>query len=116
MCSKRAFNEERPDEGLEEVRRTGNADISITEAINLIYKELAGYGFLYKDLYDTDINELTNTLEAKKKQLAYEMWKQAGLIAMACFNKKYPENPEKASPELFPPKKKYKLPDFLKKD
>ncbi len=52
-------------------------------------------------------------LEARKKGQAYELWKQAGLIAMAVVGK-LSETPEKASPELYPPKKKYKMPDFLK--
>lgn len=112
MCGKWAFNAERPEQGLEEFR-AGNA-IDVSELIRILYKELAGYGFLYSDLYDMDIIELTDTLDAKKKQLAYELWKQAGLIAQAVMGKNYPETPEKASPELYPPKKKFKRPDFLK--
>ena len=54
-------------------------------------------------------------LEACKKGLAYTMWKQASLIAVATMNgKKYPETPEKASPELYPPKQTYKMPAWLK--
>ena len=66
------------------------------------------------DLYDLTISELNEMMDARKKGHAYNLWKQANLIATACFSKKYPETPEKASPELYPPKKKYKMPDFLK--
>ena len=87
----------------------------MVEAIHLLYCELCKYGYLITDLYDLTIAEMNEMLEARKKGQAYSIWKQAGLIAMACFNKKYPESPELASPELYPPKKKYKMPDFLKK-
>lgn len=53
-------------------------------------------------------------LEACKQGLAYKMWKEAALVAMATLGKKYPETPEKASPELYPPKKTYKMPEWLK--
>ena len=86
----------------------------MTDTIHLLYRELCKYGYLITDLYDLTIAELSEMLEARKKGQAYSIWKQAGLIAVACFSKKYPETPEQASPELYPPKKKYKMPDFLK--
>ena len=57
--------------------------------------------------------ELKETLINRRKGLAYKMWKQAILIGQL-FEKKYPENPETACPELYPPKKSYKMPDWLK--
>lgn len=86
----------------------------MTELIHLLYGELCRYGYIITDLYELTIAELTEMLEARRKGEAYNIWKQAGLIAMACFSKSYPDSPEKASPELYPPKKKYKMPDFLK--
>lgn len=53
-------------------------------------------------------------LEARREGQAYEMWKQAGLIAVAVTAKKYFDSPKEASPELFPANKKYKMPEFLK--
>ena len=82
--------------------------------IHFYYDELCKYGYLITELYDLTISELAEMLESRKKGHAYSLWKQAGLIATACFSKKYPETPEMASPELYPPKKKYKMPDFLK--
>lgn len=72
------------------------------------------YGYLITDLYDLTLSELTEMLYARREGQAYKMWKEANLIGLAVFGKKYPETPEEASPELYPPKKKYKMPDFLK--
>ncbi len=66
------------------------------------------------DLYDLTLAELMEMLEARKEGHAYHLWKQAGLMGMA-FGGKYPETPKRASPELFPAPKRYKMPDFLKK-
>jgi hypothetical protein len=65
------------------------------------------------DLYDMTIIELNTMLEYKQKGLAYNLWKQAEIIARMVSKEPY-ENPEKACPELYPPKKTYKMPDFLK--
>lgn len=59
------------------------------------------------------VKELRQTLQQRNKGLAYEMYKQAGLVAMAVFGK-IPDTPEKASPELYPPKKTYKMSDWMK--
>lgn len=61
------------------------------------------------------VKELLNTLEQRKKGLAYRIWREANLIGLA-FNdsSKYPSSPEEAMPELFPPKVSIKMPDFLK--
>lgn len=57
------------------------------------------------------LRELIITLENVNKGLAYEMWRRASLTGYI-FGK-FPDTPEKACPELYPPKKSYKIPDFL---
>ena len=86
----------------------------MTELIHLYYGELCKYGYLITDLYNLTIAELDEMLEERKQGHDYKLCKQYNLIATACFSKNYPETPEKASPELYPPKKKFKRPDFLK--
>jgi len=56
--------------------------------------------------------ELKNALKQANKGLAYTMWKQ-GLITISMLGKKAPESPEKASPELYPPRKTYKMADWM---
>lgn len=60
-----------------------------------------------------DITELVSTLKQRKIGLAYELWKQALLNRLILAND-FPKNPEEASPELYPPRKAYKMYDFLK--
>lgn len=70
------------------------------------------------------LKELAETLENRKKGLAYTMWKQSYLTVLGVSDlmrdKKsranFPESPEKASPELFPRKPTIKKPDFLRKE
>lgn len=64
------------------------------------------------DLYDMTLYELRETLENKRKGLAYQMWKQAILYGQL-FNKNFPQTPEEACPELYPPKKTYKMPQWM---
>ena len=71
-------------------------------------------GYKYIDLYEMTLNELKNTLEQANKGLAYTMWKQA-VLTISMLGKKAPENPEKGSPELYPPKKRYKMPEWVAK-
>ena len=80
----------------------------------MLYGELCRYGYVITDLYDLTLAEMLEMLEARKKGQAYEMWKQGGLFGLAMNSKKYPETPEEASPELYPPKKRFKMPKFLK--
>lgn len=69
-----------------------------------------------------DMNELVNTLKQRRKALAYKIWKQAYLITLgtnellsAKRNESiFPKSPEEACPELYPPKPKIDMPDFLK--
>lgn len=60
-----------------------------------------------------DITELVNTLKQRKKGLAYELWKQS-LLNRLIMTTEFPKSPEEACPELYPPKKTYKMYDFLK--
>lgn len=61
------------------------------------------------------IKELIDTLLARRKGLAYRMWKEAYLISWAVMGKNFPKTPENASPELYPPKPTIKMPDNLLK-
>ena len=58
--------------------------------------------------------ELKNSLKEANAGLAYQMWKQA-VITISMLGKDAPKNPEKASPELYPPKKRYKMPEWVRK-
>lgn len=79
-----------------------------------LYNELLEFDFKYPELYEMDAKELINTINCRKKGLAYRMWKQANLISQATWSKNYPDNPKEASPELYPRKKGIKMPDFLR--
>ena len=72
-------------------------------------------------MYDMTLGELIETIKHRKMGLGYEMWKQAVLITMGVADllkdkrarAMFPNNPEEASPELYPPKPSIKKPDFL---
>lgn len=59
------------------------------------------------------IKELKETLLSVNKGLSYKMYRQAILIGQA-FNGKLPRTQQEATPELFPPKKRHEMPDWLK--
>lgn len=61
------------------------------------------------------VTELINTLDSRRRGLAYRLWKQAYLIGVAFGGKKFPSDPEKASPELYPKKKTIKMPVGLRR-
>ena len=69
-------------------------------------------GYKYTDLYDMTLYELKNSLKETNKGLAYTMWKQA-VLTISMLGKKAPDSPEKGSPELYPPKKTYKMPKWM---
>ena len=73
------------------------------------------YDLAYDDLYDMTVAELIDTLIARRKGLAYRMWKQSYLTAWAVMGKRFPRLPEKASPELYPKKPTIKMPPNLLK-
>lgn len=52
-------------------------------------------------------------VEQVNKGLAYQMWKQA-ILNGSMFSDDRPKTPEAGSPELYPVKKRYEMPDFLK--
>lgn len=58
--------------------------------------------------------ELKNALREANAGLSYVLWKQAGLI-ITMLGKDRPKSPEEASPELYPPKKTYKMPEWMRK-
>lgn len=72
---------------------------------------MLGLGYVYNDLYDMTMAEITNTLKQRKIGKAYEIWKLGMLSQMI---EKYPDTPENACPELYPKKKTIPMPDFLK--
>ena len=46
------------------------------------------------------VAELLMMLKGCREQVSYRMWKQAYLIARACFDKEYPQSHAEANPEL----------------
>ena len=74
-------------------------------------------------MYDMTLKELSDTLEHRKKGLGYELWKQATLITMGVADllkdKKgkaiFPNSPQDACPELYPPKPSLKIKTPLNK-
>ncbi len=60
-----------------------------------------------------DMNELESTLINRRKGIANECF-MVGMLARTALAKELPDTPEKAFPHMFPPKKKYVMPDFLK--
>lgn len=86
---------------------------SFKELIELLYDEGIKFGLRFQDMYDLDFYELQNTIEYTKKGMAYKIWRMASLTRSP-FIKNFPETPEEACPELYPPKPSIKMPDFLK--
>jgi hypothetical protein len=74
-------------------------------------------------MYDMTLKELSDTLEHRKKGLAYKLWKQAVLITMGVSDllkdKKsksvFPKTPQEACPELYPPRPSLKIKTKLNK-
>ena len=60
-----------------------------------------------------NLNELESTLINRRKGIANECY-MIGTLARTTFAKEIPKTPEEAYPYMFPPKKKYVMPDFLK--
>jgi hypothetical protein len=100
---------------LEKAQDDESKKTKFTTSIKAFYEYLERLGFLPTQLYPLDIFELTDLLTNRKQGLAYELWKSFVLnrYILAEF-KDIPKTPEEACPELYPPKKKYKMPDFLK--
>lgn len=62
-----------------------------------------------------DMNELESTLINRRKGIANECF-MVGMLSRTALAKDLPDTPEKAFPYMFPPKKKYVMPDFLKEE
>ena len=60
-----------------------------------------------------DLNELESTLINRRRGIANECF-MVGMLSRTALAKELPDTPEKAFPYMFPPKKKYVMPDFLK--
>ena len=80
----------------------------------MLYDELLQFDLTYEQLYRMDLKELIRTLEQRRKGLAYRLWKKAMLTGWATMGKNYPNKPEEACSELFPPKRTVKMPNWLK--
>lgn len=80
----------------------------------MLYDEGIQIGLTFKEMYDMDLYELQDTIEYRRKGMAYQIWKIASLTRHP-FVKNFPETPDKACPELYPKTKGIKMPEFLKK-
>lgn len=60
-----------------------------------------------------DLNELESTLINRRMGVANECY-MIGMLARTSLAKDIPKTPEEMYPGMFPPKKKYVMPDFLK--
>lgn len=60
-----------------------------------------------------DIIELESTLINRRKGIANECF-MIGMLSRTALAKELPKTPEEAYPYMFPPKKRYVMPDFLK--
>lgn len=82
-----------------------------------MYKNGLEIGLKHDEMYDMTLKELSETLEHRKKGLGYELWKQADLIRISVIDvlrdKKskaiFPNTPQEACPELYPPKPSLKI-------
>ena len=60
------------------------------------------------------LNELRNSIEQVNKGLAYRLFKDKILMSQALVGK-MKKTPQEALPELYPPKKTYRMPTWLRK-
>lgn len=89
-----------------------------------LYNELLKLGYLYDELYEMTIKELSDTLTMKKQGLAYELWKSAYLTTLGISDllkgkndkSNFPMSVESASPELFPKPVTIEMPEVLRSD
>ena len=104
---KRGVRGNQGEKGQQEVDSSSYTDI-ILDYYNLLLQR----GYKYSELYEMTLYELKNALKQANKGLAYTIWKQA-VLNISMMGKKAPDSPEKASPELYPPKKTYKMPEWM---
>lgn len=81
--------------------------------ILIYYDLLLQRGYKYNELYDMTLAELNGALNNANKGLAYFLFRDKILMSQALMGK-MKRTPEEALPELFPAKKTYKMPDWLK--
>ena len=60
-----------------------------------------------------DLSELESTLVNRRKGIANECF-MIGMLSRTALAKELPKTPEEMYPFMYPPKKKYVMPDFLK--
>lgn len=108
-------NENCTDQCLKESTEESSREIErdLSTLIKQLYNNLEELGYLPKDLYEMDLNELESTLINRRKGIANECF-MVGMLSRTALAKELPDTPEKAFPYMFPPKKKYVMPDFLK--
>lgn len=63
-------------------------------------------------MYNLDVDELINTIQEKRKGLAYSIWRVASFVHHP-FIKDFPDTPEKAMPELFAKKQGVKIQQWM---
>lgn len=71
-------------------------------------------GYKYEELYNMTVKELKNSLEQVNKGLAYYMFRDKILLNHA-LRGKMKKTPEEEMPELYPPKKTYQMPEWVRK-
>lgn len=98
---------ESTEEGSRETKR------NLTDEIINLYNMLEELGYLPKDLYEMDLNELESTLLNRRKGIANECF-MIGMLSRTALAKDLPKTPEEMYPYMFPQKKKYAMPDFLR--
>lgn len=106
-------NESYADQCLKESSITSEENTNISLQIKKMYECLQELGYLINDLYKMDMNELESTLVNRRKGIANECF-MIGMLSRTAMATNLPDTPEKAFPYMFPPKKKYVMPDFLK--
>lgn len=80
-----------------------------------VYIELTKLDFHLNELYEYSLKELLFILKYKKEGLAYDIWRRGTIQRLAVWSTDYPKV-EKVLPELFEPKPKAKMPEWLKED
>jgi len=105
--------ESHSDSNLKEISEISGEEINLSAQIRRLYDCLQELGYLIRDLYDMDINELENTLINRRKGIANECY-MIGVLARTALAQKIPSTPEEMYPSMFPPKKTYAMPDFLR--
>ena len=105
-CSDQRLKES-TEEGSRETKR------NLTDEIINLYNMLEELGYLLKDLYEMDLNELESTLINRRKGIANECF-MIGMLSRTTLAKDLPKTPEEMYPYMYPPKKKYVMPDFLR--